>query len=298
MKFAENVGGRPYSKDPAVVRFGDAYMMYYSRPPESEGGIWTIGIAASRDLERFEVVGRIMPEHECERNGLCAPGAIVLGGRVHLFYQTYGNGRSDAICHASSCDGLHFERNAQEPVFSPTGDWNCGRAIDADVIEFGGKLLMYFATRDPDMRVQMLGAAEAELGSGFGRGAWKQLGCGSILRPELGWEQDCIEAPACCTYGGRIYLFYGGAYNNAPQQIGCAYSDDGIHFTRVSDAPFLPNGLPGSWNSSESGHPFAFEHGGRYHLFFQGNDDNGRTWTLSRREFAFSGGMPVLLDER
>lgn len=295
MKFAEVVGGRPYTKDPAVVRLNGRCFMYYSLPPEESGGVWRIGIAEGDGRESFAPVGRLEPLDDCERNGMCAPGAIVLDGCVHLFYQTYGNGARDAICHAVSRDGVRFERDASNPVFSPTGDWNCGRAIDADVIEFRGELIMYFATRDPEMRVQMLGVASAPLGSGYGRGTWTQRCERSILRPELDWEQSCIEAPAACAYGGRVYLFYGGAYNNAPQQIGCACSDDGFTFRRIAPTPFLPNGAPGAWNASESGHPFVFEDGGRYHLFYQGNCDGGRTWFLSRVEFGFREGVPVLL---
>ena len=58
-------------------------------------------------------------------------GWFVLRGRLHLFYQTYGNGRRDAICHAWSDDGLNFTRDLSNPVFRPTGDWNCGRPQSA-----------------------------------------------------------------------------------------------------------------------------------------------------------------------
>ena len=92
---------------------------------------------------------------------------------------------------------------------------------------------------------------------------------------------------------GKLYLFYGGAYNNSPQQIGCAVSDDAIHWKRVSDSPVLPCGKPGSWNSSESGHPFAFTApDGSQHLFYQGNNDGGRSWYLSRKPIRWENGVP------
>ena len=91
-------------------------------------------------------------------------------------------------------------------------------------------------------------------------------------------------------------MFYGGAYNNAPQQIGCAESEDGLEWRRVSDEPLLPNGPKGRWNSSESGHPFVFtDADGRYHLFFQGNNDGGKTWFLSRKEILWDEDMPYLV---
>jgi beta-xylosidase len=288
--------GRPFAKDPAVVCFNNQYLLYYSLSPFGDGrpgdGL-AIGIARSDDLDAWEKIGEMLPEPGPERNGICAPGAIVLDGRVHLFYQTYGNGPKDAICHAVSDDGLRFRRNPTNPIFSPTGAWNCGRAIDADVIVDGDRLLLYWATRDPAFLVQMLGVSAAPLDSDFGRDRWTQLCDASILKPELPWERKCIEAPALCRHAGRLFMFYGGAYNNEPQQIGCAVSDDGVRWTRLSDEPFLPNGAPGEWNASESGHPFVFtDADGRTYLFFQGNNDMGRSWYLSRTDIVWVRGVP------
>ena len=296
MYFADTTRGRPFSKDPAVVFFQERYWMYYSKPSFGDGRTndgWAIGIAQSLDLEDWTVVGEILPAADYERNGLCAPGAIVLDRQVHLFYQTYGNGRLDAICHAASSDGFNFARNPTNPVVAASGDWNCGRAIDADVIVQGQELFLYFATRDPEMKVQMLGVASAPLGQGFRRDTWRQRCEAAILAPELPWEMTCIEAPALCRKQGRLFMFYGGAYNNSPQQIGAAVSADGLRWTRLSDRPFLPNGKAGAWNQCESGHPFCFQdRDGRDYLFFQGDADYGKTWYLSKVEIIWKDGLP------
>lgn len=301
MHFADTSRGRAFAKDPAVVRFGGHYLLYYTLPPYGDGREddgHAIGIAMGDDLDHWETVGTLLPDPDApyEANGLCAPGALVREGRVHLFYQTYGNGPRDAICHAVSTDGITFTRDATNPIFAPTGDWNNGRAIDADVLPHGDTLFLYFASRDPTSRRQLLGVATAPLASDYGRAAWTQRCDAPILAPELPWEQECIEAPATGKHGDTLYLFYGGAYNNRPQQIGCASSADGLTWQRLSDTPFLPNGAPGSWNSSESGHPFLFtDEDGRTHLFFQGNDDCGKTWYLSRVEIGWDGRGPHLL---
>ncbi len=303
MLFADTTPGRPFSKDPAVVYFQQRYWLYYSLPAHLNSPTkgWGIGVATSTNLEDWTKAGELPPAEAYEGNGLCAPGALVLpdgpGGanRIHLFYQTYGNGPKDAICHAWSDDGLTFHRNPGNPIFSPQGSWTVGRAIDADVIAHQGLFYLFFATRDPAMKTQMLGVASAPLNSGFSRECWTQRCSDTILRPELPWEQECIEAPAVCTHGGRFFMFYGGAYNNCPQQIGCAVSDDLLTWTRLSDQPILPNGQPGSWNSSESGHPFAFTApDGQVHLFFQGNADMGKTWYLSRVAIDWENGLPVV----
>jgi predicted GH43/DUF377 family glycosyl hydrolase len=296
-RWADETRGRPFSKDPSVVRFGDRFLLYYSIAPQGDGRAgdgWAIGIAESTDLTHWRKIGELGPEQACEKRGLCAPGAWVRNGVVHLFYQTYGNGAHDAICHAWSRDGVNFTRNPTNPVFAPTGPWTAGRAIDAEVVPWGERLLLYFATRDPAMKVQMIGVAAAPLDSDYSRDKWVQLVDGPVLRPELPWERRCIEAASIVRRGDTLVMFYAGSFNNEPQQIGVATSPDGLTWTRLSSEPFLTNGPAGAWNSSESGHPGAFDDQGRTVLFFQGNNDNGKTWYLSSVDIKWDGTRPIL----
>lgn len=289
MYFTDAASGNPVAKDPKIISFKNKYWMYYSIPGKDMG--WYIGVATSDDLTNWEKLAEIKPAADYEKNGLCAPGAIVRGDTVHLFYQTYGNGIKDAICHAYSTDGINFTRNNTNPIFSPKGDWTCGRAIDAEVVAFKGKYLLYFATRDKGFNIQKQGVASASLGTNFNRADWTQLSDSSILEPSLLWEKNCVEGASCVVKGNYLYMFYAGAYNNEPQQIGVARSKDGMHWERISDSPFLPNGKPGSWNSAESGHPDIFkDRNGDYWLFYQGNSTgDGKSWYLSNLKLNWKG---------
>ena len=298
--------GRPFSKDPSVIRFQGRYLMYYSitayakefAPPNAPKG-WAIGIAESKDLIAWKKVGEILPEQECERNGIVNGRIILLDGRLHLFYNTYGNGPKDALCHATSNDGLRFTRNPTNPIWHPTGGWNNGRAIDVDVVELDGRLIMYYATRDPTGKIQMLHAIAADSKSDFGRAAWRSLLDGPVLKPELPWETRCIEAPSVIKRDGQLYLFYGGGYNCDPQQIGCAVSTDGAHFRRLFvDKPLLAHGKPGEWNSAESGHPGVFvDDDGQMYLFYQGRSKEGLPhWFISWVKLGWKGGLPYVIE--
>ena len=296
--------GRPFVKDPSVIQFHGTFFMYYTLPPRrdsrnaknAEGSGWGIGIATSKDLLHWQKAGEIAPEQPVEMDGIVAPGARVIRGEIHLFYQSYGHGAKDAICHATSSDGLHFTHDPSNPVYRPTQmPWSVGRAIDAEVFLDGGtgKAFLYFATRDPQMKRQLIGMAKADLSSNFGAGTWKDVSlAGPLLQPELSWEQLCIEAPSVMKHGSTYYMFYAGAYNNVPQQIGVASSSDGEHWTRLSDQPLLSNGAPGSWNSSESGHPGVLNTGGKTYLFYQGNDDGGKTYYISMVQILWKNGRP------
>lgn len=291
--------GVPFAKDPFVIQFQGKYLMYYSIPPYKDKTNpvqgWGLGIAESKDLNSWKKIGEVTPDGEYEKKGLAAPCAIIKDNQVHLFYQTYGNGPKDAICHAVSTDGIHFSRNATNPVFHPTGDWNCGRAIDAEVFKFRGKYFLYFATRDPDYKIQIQGVASAPENTNFNRDQWTQLTDAPILKPQYPWEGACIEAAALVQQGDLLYMFYAGAYNNNPQQIGVAKSSDGVKWERLSNKPFLTNGDPGEWNYSESGHPHLFKDAnGRTYLFYQGNNDNGKSWYISNIEVKWNKKGPFL----
>lgn len=289
-----------FAKDPAVIRLGDTYYLYHSswiegETPDSKKRL-IVGIATSTDMENWSFVGFVPLEQECEQKGIGAPAAYLENGVVHLFYQTYGNREKDAICHATSTDGIHFVKDPANPIFAPTTDWCCGRAIDADVVAFGDKLFLYIATRDKDYKIQMQGCAHAPLGSDYSRDSWTQAVNDTVLKPEQPWEGACIEAAATLVHNNKVYMFYGGSYNCTPQQIGYAVSEDGVHFVKPLDHPFLSNGKAGDWNASESGHPYVFiDDDGRIYLFYQGSPDGGKTWIISRCEIGFRGDEPYII---
>ena len=301
MMFSDTAGtGVPLAKDPFVLKYKGRYLMYFSirKMTGQEHGMdgWAIGIAESADLHNWKKTAEIKPSEEYEKKGLCAPGAIIKDGRVHLFYQTYGNGPKDAICHAVSDDGINFIRDASNPVFNPTGSWNNGRAIDAEVIFFKGRYFLYYASRDPAGKVQLQGVATTPASTDFSRKSWKQASDSPILAPALEWEGACIEGASVIQRGSKLYMFYAGNYNNAPQQIGLAVSSDGINWQRVSQKPFLANGKPGEWNASESGHPDIFkDDDSKTYLFYQGNNDNGKSWYLSNLPIGWTRKGPYVV---
>jgi predicted GH43/DUF377 family glycosyl hydrolase len=292
--------GVPFAKDPHVIKVGGRYLMYYSIPAYKDEANpikgWGIGIAESKNLSDWKKIGEITPVGDYEKKGMAAPSAMVHKGMVHLFYQTYGNWTNDALCHAWSADGIHFTRNETNPIFKPNGTWNAGRAIDAEIVKFKDKFLLYYATRDPEMKVQMIGVASAPISTNFNREDWTNLSVdGPLLKPQYPWEETCIEGASVVEMDGTLFMFYAGAYNNRPQQIGVAKSSDGLAWERLSNKPFLENGEPGTWNACESGHPHLFkDDNGKTYLFYQGNNDFGKTWYISNLRVNWRKGIPFI----
>ena len=291
-----DIPGRPFAKDPTVIYFKNTYWMYYS-VPDAASKVWHIGIATSNDLIHWQKIGNISGiTGTVEEKGICAPGALLKDGRLHLFYQTYGNGRLDAICHAWSDNGTDFKRDPTNPIFNPKiSDWSCGRAIDAEVIYYRHQYFLFYATRDTSFKIQQLGLALAPKNAQLDKNSWTEVDGMPLLKPELPWEKSCIEDASCIKKGKYLYLFYAGAYNNEPQQIGVARSKNGVVWSRISSEPFLKNGAIGTWNESESGHPCIFKAANnKFYLFYQGNNDRGKTWYLSNREIGWNKKGPYL----
>jgi len=69
---------------------------------------WGVGIAESRDLYNWKKIGGVTPDGEHEKKGLATTCSVIIINKVDLFYQTYGNGTRDAICHAVAIDEIHL----------------------------------------------------------------------------------------------------------------------------------------------------------------------------------------------
>jgi beta-xylosidase len=146
------------------------------------------------------------------------------------------------------------------------------------------------------MKIQKLAVASAPLHSEFAKKDWTQLCSNSILEPALDWEKQCIEAPTVFKRQGLFYMFYAGGYNNEPQQIGVAVSKDGLQWTRYPNRPSCPAAIKANGIPAKSGHPGVFtDDNGSMVLFFQGNNDNGKTWYLSKMEIRWDGKLPYLI---
>lgn len=294
--------GKPFAKDPTVIRHEGRYLMYYSIQsfdrahlpkgmPKTRLKRWWGAIAESKDLVDWKLVSEINVKGvpDFETMGV-APCVKKLDGKIHMFCQGHRPGARNAIWHATSEDGINFVCKDSVPAFAPDNGWaRKHRAIDAEVYRLGDKLILMYAVRDPSGEIQMLGMASAPYGSSYDSGTWKEITTDkSFFKPDLPWEMKCIEAPTVIERNGVWYMFYAGAYNHERQQIGLAWSTDGINYNRWSEKPVFPHGEKGSWNAWESGHPGVFQDDdGQIYLFFQGKPTLNGDYLLSCAKVKF-----------
>ncbi|MBQ7190397.1 MAG: family 43 glycosylhydrolase [Kiritimatiellae bacterium] len=295
---------RPFAKDPTVIRHQGRYLMYYSVWSYDKEHLpanlspkalihWAGAIAESKDLVNWKRVCDIELNDTNIVSGGVAPCVKKFDGKIHMFSQgrKAGNGKQEnVIWHATSEDGIHFVTDRASPAFVPNNAWSLYRAIDAEVYRVGDRMILMYATRErPTGKIQQLGMAWAPYGSSYSAGDWKEMSIEKpFFKPDLPWEMSCIEAPTVIYRKGIWYMFYAGAYNHERQQIGVAWSKDGVSYTRWRDTPVLPHGAEGSWNAWESGHPGIFQdEDGKVYLFYQGKATLKGDYQLSCLEVCF-----------
>lgn len=89
------------------------------------------------------------------------------------------------------------------------------------------------------------------------------------------WDSNDVEDPAVLQWDGEYHLFYSGN-DGRHKQIGHATSDDLRDWEKDHRNPVVEIGVRGSWNSLSVDNPFVFRHDGTFHMFYNGNDGDGR----------------------
>lgn len=116
-----DVGASNHVNDPSVVRVGDTWRMYYTDAPTAENDeIW---LAESNHLTGFNKAQRVLekgPPGSWDEEKVGRPSVLYEGGVYRMWYDGTAKGRRH-VGLATSTDGVHFTRAAQNPIFLDAG---------------------------------------------------------------------------------------------------------------------------------------------------------------------------------
>jgi hypothetical protein len=113
-------GSSNHVNDPSVVQVGSTFRMYYTDAPTAElDRIW---LAEATSLSKFtksgEVLGPVAGTWENDKVG--RPSVILENGVYKMWYDGTANGQRH-VGFASSTDGIHFTRYANNPIVKNAG---------------------------------------------------------------------------------------------------------------------------------------------------------------------------------
>jgi predicted GH43/DUF377 family glycosyl hydrolase len=208
---------------PYVLNASGTWYMWYTGQNRAEGRS-AIGLATSSDGTCWERVGP-HPVLEAaggwEKNSVMCPHVLYEGGRFRMWYSGGEMYEPDAIGYAESEDGIHWRREATNPVLCPARGWDSDRVTAACIVPHEGAYLAFYIGFAQGFEDTHIGLAR----SVDGVRDWQRYPGNPILGPgPAGAWDDCnVYKPYVLPFRGRWYLWYNASRrSDRREQIGLA----------------------------------------------------------------------------
>lgn len=250
--------------NPSVVRFGNRLYNVYSG---YDGATWRTGIAVSLDGIIWTKQGKVLaPDRNTWEGDYIAANGTALQVAGELFYWYQGN-RTPRIGLARSQDAIAWKKHPS-PVLDPgpRGSWDERGVADPYVIRAEDRYYMYYLGQDRAQR-QRLGVARSTDGV-----HWEK----SLANPlmDLGgpgaFDEIGLGEPAVWQWNGSYWMLYTGRDRAENRRLGLARSQDGVHWTRVTDGPVFAGET--AWDSKVVCDPTVLPDGDSVRVWFGGGD--------------------------
>lgn len=211
---------------PSVVRHGGVYHMWYTgqyQRSEREGASH-IFYAQSCDGVHFERVRDqpvLGPDCGWEQTSTMNPSVLwdEQAQQYRMWYCAGAQYEPRAIGYAQSRDGIHWHKDAANPVFEadPANSWEQHKTAGCQIIRRENDYLMFYIGYFDEDYAQ-IGMAK----SPDGRTNWVRYEKNPIIAPDAGaWDADACYKPFAMLDGDRWLLWYNGRLAHK-EQIGLA----------------------------------------------------------------------------
>ena len=210
-----------------------------------------------------------------DENGVVPTALVRRSDEVYLYYAGYQLGQKVRFLAfggvaVSNDGGATFTRVHEVPVtdrtddelyfrvihsiFEERGVWRAWYGAGSTFVPYEGKTLPVY-----DIRYM-----ESPDGFTF-------PGRGRVVVPLGSSDENRVGRPYVLRRGDRYLMFFGAATKKENYRLTCADSRDGIEWTRRDDQIGIEP-TPGSWDSDMQAYPCVIEAGGRFYLFYNGNE--------------------------
>ena len=210
---------------PVVIHKQDGYHMWYTG--QAKGHSW-IGYATSADGKAWKRMSDkpvVSPEKPWEGLAVMCPD-VIWDEKIKQYRMWYSGGEQyepNAIGYATSSDGLHWTKHADNPIFVPDrkGAWEQERVTGCQVVREGDWYVMFYIGFR-DVNHAQIGLARSK----DGITDWERHPNNPIIRAgtEKDWDHDAVYKPYAILEGNRWLLWYNGRRGGV-EQIGLALHD-------------------------------------------------------------------------
>ena len=220
--------------NPSVVEYQGTFFNYYSG---WNGNVWRTGLAVSSDGESWNKTDGFLldiREDYWDNTYIAANGsALVYDDQIYYYYQgtDAANGFAQ-IGMAVSSDGYAFIERSDYPVLSvgKTGVWDSNGVADPYVINYGGKLYMYYLGMDC-LAVQRIGVAMSDDGIN-----WVKYKNNPVMDVGVygAFDENGLGEPSIVYKAPYFYMLYTGRNAHEQRNLGFAISKDGINWKKMN----------------------------------------------------------------
>jgi predicted GH43/DUF377 family glycosyl hydrolase len=209
---------------PCILFHANQYHMWYTGQSQKRS---SIGYATSPDgisWTKYQSIPVIIGDQHWEKRTVMCPSVLWddSNQQFRMWYSGGGQYEPVAIGHATSPDGIHWEKSAK-PILTPLKNaiWEYERVTACHVFQLQGWFIMfYIGFRDIDHAA--IGIARSR----DGIKDWERHPHNPILSPDKdSWDHDAVYKPYVIWNGSQWMLFYNGRHTNL-EQIGVAVHKD------------------------------------------------------------------------
>jgi beta-1,2-mannobiose phosphorylase / 1,2-beta-oligomannan phosphorylase len=204
---------------PGVIKKDGTYRLWYTGQARGHS---SIGYATSADgvaWQRMSDKPVLAAELPWEKVAVMCPHVMwdEEQKQYRMWYSGGGQYEPDAIGYATSADGLHWTKHAENPVVRPDPkcDWEKHLVTAAQIVKHGDwHLMFYIGFRD--IHHAQIGLARSK----DGITNWERHPANPIVRPGLNqWDHDACYKPYAIFDGRKWLLWYNGRHGGM-EQIG------------------------------------------------------------------------------
>ena len=264
---------------PCVVKDGGKYWMFYCGGPAGpktgeELVRYQIGLALSDDGETWKKTGKpLMPLGE--RDNFHATPALLRDPAGNLlkidgvWHMVFCGNRADDIEHATSRDGLTWEKDARSPIYKS--------AYAPHLVKVGDEIRMFYISKPPKRDGKSV-PWEVHLATGADLYSLKPHASNPVLTVSQPWEKGALFYPYVLKEDDIWVMFYASYWQNHPTSkgataIGTATSSDGVKWTKNPSNPVLTPSPDSTYDSVYNSSESVIRDGDTYRLYYAGRID-------------------------
>lgn len=260
----ENSWKSQYTANADLIRIGDTYYMYYRGTDLQHDRIGVLTCSAdSFDGIHFDRMDApyiidVGAPGTFDAQNILDPSAVVVNGKVYLYYSAISEEWKHSIGLAVSEDGIHFTKQ-ETPVLE-------GRC--PEIVYDGKRFWLYYVIEQAPHGYDIF-CAVSEDGSSF-----EPLGETPVLAvgEQGSWESFSVTTPRIFQEGGVYYMVYAGDNKNldAPLYFGLAVSRDLVHWKKYAGNPvFRVSTQPDAWDNTNIWFGTTEKIGDTYYMWYE-----------------------------